>query len=115
MNAGDKNLGFMLNQKYVCINQGAIINNEIVPMVSQEDAFKYPIRFKIDDNNILHTDGQIDFKLPYLEKLVYGTPKNKIILSVENDMRFIIHISEIFQNVPIIYLCNETNNWTIHK
>ena len=112
--ADDKNLGFLMNQKYVCLNEGAIINEEIKPIVSQEEALKYPTRIFIDDNNILHTDGIIK-NLNHIEKTMYGDANTKIILMVENDRRYIINISKQTNNIPMLFSCIETNNWTLVK
>jgi len=109
------NNGFLQNQKYVCISQGALINNEVIPVFSKEDAMKYPLRIMVDKNNILHTDSQVDLKLPYIEKTVYGNEENKIILGVENDKRFIIQLSKAMKNVPMLFNCVETDNWTIAR
>lgn len=109
------NNGFLQNQKYVCISQGILMNNEIVPVFSQEEAMKHPLRIMVDKNNILHTDSQLDLKLSHIEKTVYGNEENKIILGVENDKRFIIQISKAMKNVPMLFNCVETENWTIAR
>lgn len=112
--ADDKNLGFLMNQKYVCFNEGAIVNEEIKPIFSQEEALKYPTRIFIDDNNILHTDGTIK-NLNHIEKTMYGDANTKIILMIENDRRYIINISKQTNNIPMLFSCIETNNWTLVK
>ncbi len=112
--AGDKNIGFLMNQKYICINKGAMMDDKIVPILSKEDALKHPLRIMIDDNNILQTDGTIK-NLRYIEKTVYGNPENKIILIVDGDQRFIMMSSKQMKNIPIIYACIETDNWTLAK
>ena len=63
--ADDNNIGFLMNQKYICVNQGAIINDKLVKVMSQEDALKYPSRIYVDDNRNLHTDGKVDNSLEY--------------------------------------------------
>ena len=50
--ADKKNIGFLMNQKYVCINQGALMNDQLVPILSKEDALNHPLRIVVDDNNI---------------------------------------------------------------
>lgn len=110
----DDNLGFLMNQKYVCFNEGAIINEQITPIFSQEEALKYPTRIFIDNNNVLHTDGPIK-NLSHLEKTIYGDDNTKIILMVEKDSRYIIQISKMANNIPMLFSCIETNNWTLAK
>ncbi len=112
--ASDKNIGFLMNQKYLCINQGAMINDDLVPILSKEDALKHPLRIIIDDNNMLHTDGAIK-NLKYIKKTIYGNSENKIILIVDGNNRFIMMLSKQMKNMPIIYACTETNNWTLTK
>lgn len=112
--AGEKNIGFLMNQKYVCINQGAMMNNQVVPILSKEDAMKHPLRIVIDSNNILQTDGPIQ-NLKHIEETLYGDSENKIMLIVDNDKRFIMMASKQMGNIPIIYACVETDNWTIAK
>ena len=112
--AGDKNIGFLMNQKYFCINRGAMIKEQIIPIFSKEDAFKYPLRIVIDDDHILQTDGTIK-NLKHIEKTVYGDLENKIILIVKDNKRFIIVVSKKMKNIPMLYSCVETNNWTLTK
>lgn len=114
ISAGDKNIGFQMNQKYVCINQGAMINDNIVPILSKEDALKHPLRIVVDSNNILQTDGAIK-NLKHIEKTIYGDSRNKIILIVDGNNRFIMMLSKQMKNMPIIYACTETNNWSLAK
>ncbi len=112
--AGDKNIGFQMNQKYVCINQGAMMNDKLIPILSKEDALKHPLRIVVDDNNMLQTDGTIK-NLKHIEKTTYGNSENKIILIVDGNNRFIMMLSKQMKNMPIIYACTETNNWTLAK
>jgi len=112
--AGDKNIGFLMNQKYVCLNQGAIMNDKLVPILSKEDVLKHPLRIVVDDNNMLQTDGRIK-NLKYIEKTTYGNSEDKIILIVDGNNRFIMMQSKEMKNIPIIYACTETNNWTLAK
>jgi predicted transport protein len=112
--AGDQNIGFQMNQKYVCISQGAMINDKIVPILSREDALKHPVRIVVDDNNVLNTDGTIK-NLKHIEKTVYGNSDNKIILMVNNNKRYIVMLSKQMKNIPIFYICTETDKWTLAK
>ncbi len=112
--AGEKNIGFLTNQKYLCINQGAFINNKIVPILSKEDTLKYPLRIKVDDNNLLQTDGAYK-NLKHIEKTLYANSNTKIMLMIEKDKRFMMLSSKKMNNMPILYLCTETDNWTLTK
>jgi len=112
------NVGFGNNQRYVCINQGAIINKKMVQIMSQREALSQPVRIMIDDNNILHTDGKNNLYLEYVGKLkkdraVYSDLQNHIILFVDENVRTMILTLAKINNIPIIYKCVETNNWTI--
>lgn len=113
VSAEDKNIGFMMNQKYVCINQGALVDDKIVPIFSKEDAIKYPMRIMVDSKNILHTDGKQDLKLPFIDSKIYGNQNNQIILGIEDNRRVAVYISKTMQNTPVLYFCVETDNWTI--
>jgi hypothetical protein len=55
----EENIGFLMNQKYVCFSVGALKDDKIFPIMSKEDVLKYPIRFYVDDKRILHTDGKV--------------------------------------------------------
>ena len=110
--AGDKNVGFLMNQKYVCINQGALINEKLVPILSKEDALNHPLRIVIDDNNILQTDGAYK-NLKHIKETLYGNTEHKIMLFVEKDNRYFIMSSKEMGNIPLLYFCWETDNWTL--
>ena len=112
--AGNLNQGFLMNQRYVCINQGMIINKKIVPVMSQEDALRHPIRIMIDSDNKLQTDGPMK-NLHSVGNNTYTDGTNKIKLFVVDDKRFMTLSSSKVQNVPILHVCTETNNWTIVK
>lgn len=112
--AAEKNIGFLMNQKYVCTNQGAIIDGKIVPVMSQEDALQHPLRFFVDGNNLLQTDGSIK-NLKHIEKTTYGDFENKIMLTINDNKRYIFMSSKKMKNIPIVYVCVETNNWTLAK
>lgn len=112
--AGDKNVGFLMNQKYLCINQGALIKNEIVPILSQEEALQHPLRIKVDENNLLQTDGAYK-NLKNIEKTSYGDSENLFMLMVIDDQRIMYMSSKDMKSIPILYLCIETDNWTLTR
>lgn len=112
--AGDKNVGFLMNQKYLCINQGALIKNELVPVLSQEDTLKHPLRIKVDENNLLQTDG-VYKNLKHIEKTYYGDSENLFILMIEDDQRLMYMSSKEMKGIPLLYLCTETDNWILTK
>lgn len=112
--AENKNVGFLMNQKYACLNKGALIDKKIVPILSEEDSLKHPMRILIDDNNVLQTDGILK-NLKHIEKTVYGNSQDKIMLFVEKNQRYIFMMSKEMNNMPIAFQCVETNNWTITK
>ena len=112
--AGDKNVGFLMNQKYLCINQGALIKNELVPVLSQEDTLKHPLRIKVDENNLLQTDG-VYKNLKHIEKTYYGDSENLFMLMIENDQRLMYMSSKEMKGIPLLYLCTETDNWILTK
>ena len=49
----EENISFIINQKYICMNLGKIVNNKIVPINDNEETLKYPIRFYINGQKIL--------------------------------------------------------------
>jgi len=117
--AEDKNIGFLMNQKYVCINIGALVNNKLQPIISREEALKYPIRIKIDKWNKLQTDGPIK-NLDYVKKdasvTIYENNKTQIMLNVANNVRYMLLKNLNIKSMPaIIHECIETDKWTIVK
>ena len=60
------------------------------------------------------TDGPIK-NLRHIEKTMYGDSDNKIMLFIDNNQRFIMMASKQMKNIPIIYACVETDNWTLAK
>lgn len=112
--SSNKNVGFLMNQKYVCVNKGAFVGNKIIPLMSKEETLQHPIRIVIDEDNVLHTDGIIK-DLKHIEKTMYGNKQFKIILVIEKNQRYIMTISQKMKNIPMIYQCVETQNWTILK
>ena len=111
-NAGEQNVGYLMNQKYVCINQGMIINKKLVPVMSHEDALRHPIRIMIDSHNKLQTDGPMK-NLYSIGNNTYTDGTNKIKLFVVDDKRFMSLSSSKLKNVPILHVCVETDNWTV--
>lgn len=112
--AREQNIGFLMNQKYVCLNEGLITKDSIAPIHSEEDVLRYPLRIKIDDNNILQTDGA-QKNLKHIEKTVYENSDVKIELMVKDDIRYMVFIYKDYKNFPMLYRCMETDNWTIVK
>ncbi len=82
--------------------------------MSQEDALRHPIRIMIDSDNKLQTDGPMK-NLHSVGNNTYTDGTNKIKLFVVDDKRFMTLSSSKVQNVPILHVCTETNNWTIVK
>lgn len=117
-NIFNRNIGFMQNQKYVCINQGILTKeNKLEKVMSDEDAFKYPIRFYIDNKNILNTDAGLKLPLADKEKDLYSKEdKSTVIrLFISNNQRNMMFLDKLMNYVPAVYLCNETDNWTLTK
>ena len=110
--AGNLNLGFLMNQKYVCINQGVMVDKKIIPIVSQEEALRHPIRIMIDSNNKLQTDGPMK-NLHSVGNNTYTDGTNKIKLFVVDDKRFMVLSSSKVKDIPILHICAETDNWTV--
>jgi len=112
--SADANLGFLANQKYICISQGTIANGKLIP-TPQEEAMKYPIRFYIDDNNVMHTDAKLT--LPHMEKTTYSDGDNRMGLIVEKDKRYVVTTNKQLKSLgaAILYVCAETKNWTIAR
>ncbi len=117
-NIFNRNIGFMQNQKYVCINQGILTKeNKLEKIMSNEDAFKYPIRFYIDNKNILNTDAGLKLPLADKEKDLYNKEDKSIVirLFISNNQRNMMFLDKLMNYVPAIYICNETDNWTLTK
>lgn len=108
---------FLVNQKYLCTNLGALVNGSIVPAVEKDNSLKYPIRFYIDDKKILHTDSKTDnkFSYDYRSKLYIGE-NYAIDLSIRNDVRYMINmpIKGDTKGIPLIYTCLKTERWSLY-
>lgn len=108
---------FIVNQKYLCTNLGALINGSIVPAVEKDNSLKYPIRFYINDKGILHTDGKTNNKFTYDEKSnLYVGENSAIDLSVRDDVRYMINmpIKGDTKGIPLIYTCLKTERWSLY-
>lgn len=104
---------FLMNQKYVCVYQASLIEDEIVHLIPKEEIYDYPIRFYVDDNNILHTDGEQDLNLQHIEKTVYGNNEKIMMLNVEDGRRYLLLIITKPQALVSQYFCMETDQWTL--
>lgn len=113
----EENLGFMQNQRYVCIGTHAIAGDKVIQVQSLEDAKKYPTRFYIDDDMILHTDGKTDNKLTYVGEEAFKSNDSIILLKIEDNKRmmFRILINGPLKGLSLIFDCIETENWTLFR
>ena len=113
----EEKISFLVNQKYLCTNLGALINGTIVPVVDKETSLKFPIRFYIDDKKILHTDSKTDnkFTYDYRNKLYIGE-NSAIDLSIRNGVRYMINmpINGNSKGIPFIYTCLKTERWSLY-
>lgn len=111
----DENLGFMQNQKYVCVSTHAMVGKEVIQVQSKEDALKYPTRFYIDDDMVLHTDGKVDNIFTYDGEEAWKSKDSIIVPKVENGQRvmFRILLSGPMKGVALLFNCTETDNWTL--
>lgn len=113
----EENLTFLLNQKYLCTNLGALLNGKIVPVVGKEDYIKYPIRFYINDKKILYTDGKVNNKYTYDENnKLYTNESSAINLNVSNGTYYMINmpITGDLKGTPFIYNCVKTERWSLY-
>lgn len=114
-NIFNRNIGFMQNQKYVCINQGMLVNSKLEKVMSDEDALKYPIRFYIDNKSILNTDAGLKLPVYKSEEQFYKNDNTAIKLIIDKNQRYMFFMDKLMNYVPAVYLCNETDNWTLTK
>lgn len=114
-NSVDKNLGFMMNQKYVCVSTEGLVGDKIIQIQSLEEAMKYPSRFYIDDNNVLHTDGKEDNVFTHKEASVYTSKDSLIILQITDNIRYMFRAVKTgkLKGLTFIHKCMETDNWTL--
>jgi hypothetical protein len=113
----EENVTFLINQKYLCTNLGALIKGKIVPIIAKEDYLKYPIRFYLNDKKILFTDGKSNNKYTYNEKSnLYINENSAIDLIISNGVRYMINmpISGDSKGVPYIYNCVKTERWSLY-
>lgn len=116
--SSESNIGFLANQKYICVSTEAIVGEEVIQIQSREDALKYPTRFYIDDNKILRTDGSKDNVLIYnTKKNAYESKDSAILLEIKNNRRmmFRVLLSGKLKGMVLIHTCVETDNWTLVK
>lgn len=114
--SSESNIGFLANQKYICVSTKAIVGKEVVQIQSQEDALKYPTRFYIDDNKVLRTDGSQDNVLIYnAKKNAYESKESAIFFKIDNDRRmmFRLLLNGELKGMVLIHTCVETDNWTL--
>lgn len=110
-----ENVGFLMKQKYACIMQGVINNGKLEEVMSKEEAFSYPIRFYIDDDNIFRTDAGM--VLNHVKEALYSDDKKNDIVNlfVEENKRYMLLVSRKPMDIKSLYICIETKNWTITK
>ena len=72
-----------------------------------------PSPFYVDDKRILHSDGVQDIKLPYVKNNVYQNEERIVMLQVDNGQRVMMIAMKELKYVPSLYVCIETDNWTL--
>jgi len=114
MLTANNNIGFLINQKYICATKGYVTKDGLIP-TPQEEALKYPIRFFVDDNNVLHTDGKMS--LPHFEKNTYSDGDNVMGFTVKDNKRYLVVTNNKLSALgsSVLYVCAETKNWTLAK
>lgn len=113
----EEKITFLINQKYLCTNLGALVNGTIVPAGEKDNSLKYPIRFYINDKGILHTDAKVDNKFTYDDRSKLYVGENYAIdLSVRDDVRYMINmpIKGDSKGIPFIYTCLKTERWSLY-
>ena len=112
-----ENITFLINQKYICLNLGTLVNGKIIPAVNNNDYVKYPIRFYINGKKLLFTDSKTDNKYTYDEKNDFYIGENSAInLSIKDGVRYMINmpIKGDQKGIPSIYNCNKTERWSLY-
>ena len=114
--ANDVNVGFVSNQKYVCIQEYQM-NAGKLSAISDEEKTNYPSRFYVDDNMILHTDGKTDNTFYYNKDLnLYISEYSAIELKILENKRYMIrsfYNTKFLTELAILHFCIETDNWTL--
>ena len=110
----DANIGFLANQKYICVSEGIVVNDKLNP-TPQKEALKYPMRFYIDDNNIMNTDAKLT--LNHVKDTTYSNGKYTMGLIINNNKRYLVSSNKELEAMGAfaLYVCVETNNWTIAR
>lgn len=112
----EENISFIINQKYICMNLGKIVNNKIVPINDNEETLKYPIRFYINGQKILYTDTKTNNKYIFNEKEnLYNNENNVLSLNIQDGTRYMIvmSIKGERKGIPLIYRCSKTDRWSL--
>lgn len=113
----DDNIGYLTNQKYVCVSTQLSFGNKIITHQTEKEAVQYPQRFYVDDKNILHTDGQTDNVFTHKKDTAYESKDSIIVLEVKDNIRYMYRIilnGEI-KGTIFIFKCVETDNWTLGR
>lgn len=116
--SSESNIGFLSNQKYICVGTEAMVGEEVIQIQSREDSLKYPSRFYIDDHQVLRTDGAGDNVLIYNAKRnAYESKDSAIFLKIVNNKRMMFRmlLSGKLKGITLIHTCVETDNWTLVK
>jgi len=101
------NLGFLMNQKYICIKKANILNDKVI----KNENSNYKLRFYIDSNIILHTqDGLL---LNNIAPQIYENQDFSITLSPINSNRYLVISDKKELNDSILLECTETKIWNL--
>jgi len=104
------NLGYLINQKYVCIKIGVINGDDFLKVnKSNQDS----LRFYVDSNNVLHTENKLSMsnQAPH----IYLNEDKQMTLYVKNDKRYLFVSERIDLKASSLYECVETKYWNIIK
>jgi len=112
----DNNIGFLMNQKYLCIPTHILVGDE-VKVISKEEAFTYPTRFYIDSDLKMHTDSPKYNLFNQLSSSIYENDMSTIQLKIENNQRIMLRLFTKGPMKGFIFYnkCVETENWTLVK
>jgi len=113
--------GILNNQKYVCINSGYLVSGTYKGLTGQEkiNALKYPVRFFINDRiQMIQDNGSVLYYTRKTSNIMgFKDSNNKeMLVSVDKFGKKLIGLTH-FDSIPaqVIYVCTETENWTLSK
>jgi hypothetical protein len=103
------NLGFLMNQKYLCIQQALFIDDTVI----EKKDINNKIKFYINSNLVLNTETGL--KLKQKAPQIYANKNTKITLMPIKGYRYLLINIKNEPNKLIFMKCTDTKIWNINE